>query len=71
MSFNREQHRVSYNRRTRTILWSLSKPAAELLERSGIALAWWATVDYYRTTNRSPNEAAEAILALYEKEVRE
>jgi hypothetical protein len=53
--------RFAYNRAVLEALRRLSPAHAEELNSRGTARGWWCLCDFYRTSRRSPAEAAREI----------
>jgi hypothetical protein len=53
--------RFAYNRQVLAALRLLSPAHAEELNSRGTARGWWVLCDFYRTSRRSPLEAAREI----------
>jgi hypothetical protein len=57
------QRRIAFNKATLDILRTSAPAHAEELNARGTSNGWWATVEYARTSGRTPEQAAEILRA--------
>ncbi len=58
-----EARRLAYNRATLAALDRDSPAHGRTLRERGEPLGWWHSVDYFRTSGRTPEQTAAALIA--------